>query len=71
MVEAETEAFFGGGEEGLIVVGAIQRGDVIVDICPELRLRRTGGGGGFYNLRASAASQPRSAVEKHSPQFEL
>lgn len=39
--------FFGGGEEGLIVVGAIQRGDVIVDICPELRLRRTGGEVGF------------------------
>lgn len=41
-------------------------GDVIVDICPvDL------GEVGFYNLRGSAASQRRAAVEKHSPQYEL
>ena len=62
MVGAET--FSVGMEGGLIAVVISEGwGDVIVDICPELWLSGLGGGG-FHNLRGSAASRPWSAKEK-------
>lgn len=42
----------------------------MADICPKLKLSGLGGDG-FYNLRGSAGSQSKPAVENHSPQSEI
>lgn len=73
VVGAEAQAIFVGMEGGLRVVGTVIYRGMGRCNCWHLSwvIAQRTGGGGFYNRRGSAASQPQSAVEKHSPQFEL